>query len=183
MYLPSHNEVEALLKNVALETRASEWHGFLCGVLSVDIAYPLATSIQTLLSNTAEVAVGDDFSGQFDEVYNIVRAQLTDSNLQFELCLPEGEDIHLSQQVNALAEWCSGFLYGLANAGIQTKSKLSPDVEEILQDFGAIAQVDAAELGDEEEELSFVELVEFVRVAVLLLAEGVQPITSSGTVH
>lgn len=183
MYLPSHNEVEALLENVALEKRASEWHGFLCGVLSVDIAYPLSTSIQTLLSNTAEVAIGNDLSGQFNEIYNTVRAQLTDSNLQFQLCLPEGEEVYLGQQVGALAEWCAGFLYGLANAGIQTKGSLSPDVEEILQDFGAIAQVDSAELANEEEELSFVELVEFVRVAVLLLAEEVQPISASGTIH
>jgi len=39
------------------------------------------------------------------------------------------------------------------------------------------------ELADEEEEVSFVELVEFVRVAVLLLAEEVQPMKSSRTVH
>ena len=183
MYLPSHNEIETLLENVALEKRASEWHCFLCGVLSVDIAYPLATSIQTMLADTAEITVGKDLSGQFDEIYSAVRAQLTDSNLQFQLCLPEGDDIHLSQQADALAEWCAGFLYGLANAGIQTKGNLSTDVEEILKDFGAIAQIDGAELGAEEEEISFIELVEFVRVAVLLLAEEIQPIESSATVH
>ena len=183
MYLPSYNQVEALLENVALEKRVSEWHGFLCGAIAVDIAYPLVTSIQTMLSNTAEVAMGNDLSGQFDEVYSTVLAQLTDSNLQFQLCLPEGEDVGLGEQVNALAEWCAGFLYGLANAGIQTKGTLSADVQEILQDVGAIAQVDGVELANEEEEVSFIELVEFVRVAVLLLAEEVQPMKSSRTVH
>ena len=183
MYLPSYNQVEALLENVALEKRASEWHGFLCGAIAVDIAYPLVTSIQTMISNTAEVAMGNDLSGQFDEVYSTVLAQLTDSNLQFQLCLPEGEDVGLGEQVNALAEWCAGFLYGLANAGIQTKGTLSADVQEILQDVGAIAQVDGVELANEEEEVSFIELVEFVRVAVLLLAEEVQPMKSSRTVH
>ena len=183
MYLPSHNEIETLLENVALEKRASEWHGFLCGVLSVDIAYPLATSIQIMLADTAEITVGKDLSGQFDEVYSTVLAQLTDSNLQFQLCLPEGEDVGLGEQVNALAEWCAGFLYGLANAGIQTKGTLSADVQEILQDVGAIAHVDGVELANEEEVVSFIELVEFVRVAVLLLAEEVQPMKSSRTVH
>ena len=127
--------------------------------------------------------MGNDLSGQFDEVYSTVLAQLTDSNLQFQLCLPEGEDVGLGEQVNALAEWCAGFLYGLANAGIQTKGTLSADVQEILQDVGAIAQVDGVELANEEEEVSFIELVEFVRVAVLLLAEEVQPMKSSRTVH
>ena len=183
MYLPSYNQVEALLENVALEKRVSEWHGFLCGAIAVYIAYPLVTSIQTMLSNTAEVAMGNDLSGQFDEVYSTVLAQLTDSNLQFQLCLPEGEDVGLGEQVNALAELCAGFLYGLANAGIQTKGTLSADVQEILQDVGAIAQVDGVELANEEEEVSFIELVEFVRVAVLLLVEEVQPMKSSRTVH
>ena len=108
---------------------------------------------------------------------------MTDSNLQLQLCLPEGEDVGLGEQVNALAEWCEGFLYGLANAGIQTKGNLSAEIKEILHDIGAIAQVDGVELADEEEEVSFVELVEFVRVAVLLLAEEVQPMKSSRTVH
>ena len=82
-----------------------------------------------------------------------------------------------------MASWCDGFLYGLANAGLQDTSTLSADAQEILKDLSKIAQLDGASSGDEEEEASYNEVMEFVRVASLLIAEEIQPLKSSEGLH
>jgi uncharacterized protein YgfB (UPF0149 family) len=59
---------------------------------------------------------------------------------------------------------------------LQDASQLPQDTLEIIQDLSRIAQLDGADTGEEEEELSYVELMEYVRMAALLVAEELQPI-------
>ena len=183
MQFPKYEELCHVLEPVALQHRVSEWHGFLCGVMAVDITYPLDTSIHILVADSAEICLTDELADQLDQIFQTVRGQMTDSNLQFELCLPQDDAVDLSARVSALASWCDGFLYGLANAGLQDTSTLSADAQEILKDLSKIAQLDGASSGDEEEEASYNEVMEFVRVASLLIAEEIQPLKSSEGLH
>ena len=143
----------------------------------------LPSSVNTLVADAAEINATQESKQLMEQVYQIVQSQMTDSNLQFELCLPDSDNIDLSARVNALASWCDGFLYGLANAGLQEKQSLSAEAQEILLDFSRIAQLDGADTGEEDEEISYNELMEFVRMAVLLIAEEIQPLKSSEGLH
>ena len=70
---------------------------------------------------------------------------------------------------------CQGFLYGLAAGGIKQGSKMPADSTELMRDFIEISQ---AAFDDEESENSeddYMQLVEFVRVGVLLINEELQP--------
>ncbi len=157
----------------------AEWHGFLGGVLAVDIAYPVHTSVSTLVADSADTNYTEELKELMDQVYEAVRIQMTDPNLQFELCLPDSDTVDLSKCVAALATWCEGFLFGLVNAGLQHMPSPPADTQEILQDLSRIAQLDGADTGEEDEEVSFNELMEFVRMAGLLIAEEVQPLKLS----
>lgn len=183
MNLPPYDELSTVLEPVALGERVSEWHGFLCGALAVDIRYPLPTSVDTLVADAAPIHATPESTRLMSSVYEIVQGQMTDSNLQFELCLPDSENSDLTQRVVALAAWCDGFMYGLANAGLQNTSKLSTQTQEILKDLSRIAQLSGADTGEEDEEVSYNEILEYVRIAVLLVAEEVQPLKSVEGLH
>ena len=179
-------EFEGLSKQMessGLDFGASEWHGFVCGALAIDLTYPLHSSVQTLTSSEIKVAISVDLNEQMQNVCEISRTQMTDSNLEFELCLPDSDRYDLTARVNELAAWCDGFLYGLANAGLQPSEQLTGDVQEILRDFARISQLSDVTSGEEDEEVAYNEIVEFVRMAALLIAEEVQPLKDNPTTH
>ena len=71
----------------------------------------------------------------------------------------------------ALARWCDGFLAGFAYvtaAEEKNGAVLSQEVGEILRDIAAMAQAEPAEDESEEDaEDSYIELIEYLRVAVV----------------
>jgi uncharacterized protein YgfB (UPF0149 family) len=169
-------QTQSALQTEEFGITTTELHGFLCGVLSIDISYPIQTSIAVLAPDYENVILSAPVNAQLNEFYEHVKSQMTDPELQLTLMIPENNEIDLSTRVNALAAWCDGYLYGLANAGLQDASQLPQDTLEIIQDLSRIAQLDGADTGEEEEELSYVELMEYVRMAALLVAEELQPI-------
>ena len=183
MNLPAYNELCRVMEPLALGERVSEWHGYLCGALAVDIGFPLPTAVDTLVADAQAVHATPESTRLMGTVYEAVHTQMTDSNLQFELCLPDSDDCDLTQRVVALAAWCNGFLYGVVNAGLQDTAHLSDEAQEILRDFSRIAQLDGVDTGNEDEEVSYNEIMEYVRMAVLLIAEEIQPIKSMEGLH
>lgn len=100
------------------------------------------------------------------------RQQLLADDFRFQPLLPE-DDEDFSHRLHALSQWCTGF--------VQVSSQhpefwLSDDAAEVLQDLHDIAEVeleaptdDAND--DDDQEADLFELIEFVRTAILLLAE------------
>lgn len=96
-------------------------------------------------------------------------------DLSFALLLPD-EDVAMETRLTELASWCQSFLAGLvaglSRRGIESLKLLPDEVQEIVQDFAAIAQLDAElveENEDEEEEVDFMELQEYAKVGTLLM--------------
>ena len=180
MRLPSFKQLNNALQEQEIAGRLSELHGFACGALAIDISYPLDTSMAILAPDLGNVVFDTDIQEQLDHFYEVTRAQMTDPVLQLDLYLPgydnEDEEINLSTRVGALASWCDGFLFGLANAGLQERTDLPSDTAEIIRDLTSIAQLGGADTGEEDEELSYIELLEYVRMSALLVAEELQPI-------
>lgn len=106
--------------------------------------------------------------------------QLNDTALGFHLLLDD-ESEAIGDRVESLGLWCQGFLLGLSEGGIADPAKLPSDSGEVLRDLIEIAGIDSYALsgegdeGDEEDEIAITELVEFVRTAVLLLNEELNP--------
>ena len=86
----------------------------------------------------------------------------------FEPLLPPA-DTALEHRADALVDWCRGFLGGLGLAGVSREHGLSADGAEILSDFGTIAGTRFEYADGEEDESALTEVIEFIRVGVLLL--------------
>ncbi|MFK8027032.1 MAG: UPF0149 family protein [Gammaproteobacteria bacterium] len=176
MELPAHQQLNNSLQSLDFGDRASELHGFLCGVVALDISYPLDTCLSTLAPDISHVEANNELNDLLAELSEVVRVQMTDPELQLELLLPDSEEIDLTSRVSALASWCDGFLFGLANAGLQSQAELPKDTSEILLDLTRISQLHGADTGEEDEEVAYNELLEYVRMSALLVAEELQPI-------
>ena len=88
---------------------------------------------------------------------------------RFSLLLPD-DSAALPVRTRALSDWCGGFLYGLALGGIREDADLPETVREVMRDFYEISHAGfVTDAPDEGDETAYVEIVEYVRISVLLL--------------
>ena len=170
----NYHAVQSALADVRAPMDAAEAQGMLCGMLTASLHVDAAQWIARVLDGTeprGEPAhrVLEQLALTFQET----RQGLEDSNLQFDLLLP-GDDEPLSNRAEALGAWCSGFLFGVGSESAPAEALVAGEGREALAGLAEIARVDseAAEGSDED---AYAELVEFVRVAALMVREQVQP--------
>jgi len=178
---------EALFKVNAM-MGAAEAHGVLCGMLCARGAIELSEWIGHVLGGQEEGNVLlHDTVHQLSELHQVTMETVNDISGSFYMLLPD-DDEDLIGRTDALANWCQGFVYGLAAGGINQDSKLPGDTQEILLDFIEISRaghesVDEAPIVTEDDEIAFVEVVEYVRTGVMLINEELQTLMPSPTLH
>jgi uncharacterized protein YgfB (UPF0149 family) len=173
----THAELARALESLRLGMSASDLHGSLTGYLCAggragEGDWPAALEIEP-----------DPKMAAYDEIlrrlHRDCRAQLDDPDLGFEPLLP-ASDAPVERRAEALVEWCRGFLGGVGGAGAATPNALSTDANEVLADLGRIAASRFDYDDDEEDDNALSEVLEFVRVGVLLLhTELMRPRASS----
>ncbi|MDH5613095.1 MAG: UPF0149 family protein [Gammaproteobacteria bacterium] len=180
---------EALFKVNAM-MGAAESHGVLCGMLCARGAIELSEWIGHVLGEQEEGNVLlHDTVHQLAELHQTTMEKVNDGSGEFYMLLPD-DDEDLFERTDALADWCQGFVYGLAAGGLNEDSQLPDDTREILMDFIEISRA-GHDTGDDEEvveateedEQAFVEVVEYVRTCVLLINEELQTLMHSPTLH
>lgn len=176
----SHAELARALETLHLGMGASDLHGSLTGYLCAGGSagveeWPAALEIEPDAPR-GSMALRDE---TLQRLYRDCRAQLDDPDLGFEPLLP-GADAPVERRADALVEWCRGFLGGVGLAGSGTPF-LSADANEVLADFSRIAASRFDYDDAEEDESALSEVLEFVRVGVLLLhTELLRPRASVG---
>jgi len=100
------------------------------------------------------------------------------------LLLPT-DDAPLTERAAALGQWCQGFLHGF---GVNASGlELSTDAKEVLQDLAAISQVQDALEESEDGEGDYMEVMEYLRVAPLLLftetQKSAEPVAAKPSLH
>jgi uncharacterized protein YgfB (UPF0149 family) len=96
----------------------------------------------------------------------MVKSELNSTDVTLVLLLPN-DDAPLAERAAALGQWCQGFLAGF---GLTARdSALSAEAMEVLQDMSAIAQVQNALDESDDGESDYMEVMEYLRVAPLLL--------------
>lgn len=151
----------------------AECHGQICGLLCGSASAKMIDGFLARWTQDAEGNVNADAHAVLRPMLSESQAALEDPDLAFAPLLP-ADAVALDVRVGALAEWTQGFLYGLVEAGTDWAD--APEaVREIITDFAEIARLRAGGLVDEDDEQSYAELVEYVRMGVLLMhAEGAQ---------
>ncbi len=167
----SYQELSETLSRLQIGINASDLHGSLTGYLCAG-GKTTAEDWTEALAFDLEAARGDAI---FAQLYHVCREQLDDAELAFEPLLP-GDEVALAVRAEALVDWCRGFLGGIGLAGAGRPGKEMPvDAREIVQDFGNIAASNLEYTGSEEDEAALAEVLEFVRVGVLLLCSELDP--------
>lgn len=103
----------------------------------------------------------------------MVKSELTGTEMAVVLLLPS-DDAPLAERAAALGQWCQGFLGGFGLTA--REGALSGEAVEVLQDLASIAQVQSALEDSDDGESDYMEVMEYLRVAPLLLfAECAKP--------
>ena len=95
-----------------------------------------------------------------------------------------GEEEILEERTMALSHWCSGFLAGLGSSGDDSLNTMSGDASEALKDLQQISAADVSDTSEsEEDENAFMEIVEYIRVVVLMIREDLRGPDSQDLIH
>ena len=188
--LPDISEIDGALRRIDATMGASEAHGTLCGMLCARGTVELSEWIDHA---AGEQSPDNDYLPevvrQMSVLHRCTLEQMNDSLTEFSLLLPDDEE-PLSERVMSLAAWCQGFIYGLAAGGIHQGSELPPDSNELLRDMIEISRashdddgLDEDDNDFEEDEVAYMEILEYVRTGALLIYEELQPLQSTRTLH
>ena len=164
----SYTTIDAILVQYDAELSAAEAHGMASGLLAINGKFSNQSWLNELLQNTPLInrEHNVELIGLFDDTQDV----LAHDEFEFELFLPEDEESDLIERVDALRQWCKGFLFGVGFAN--TATTFSVQTQEILKDVAEITKLDTdIELEDEEAENDFMELTEYLRAAVLALRD------------
>lgn len=141
----------------------AELHGMVCGLAVTSAG---GFSVDAFVELAGADALTDE--GSVEQFVYAALDDLSNEEMAFAPIIPD-DDEALDLRVGALGDFCAGFLSGFG-AGVQAeRTDLPPDVQEIISDFASISGIDDAAAEDEQDETSFMELFEYVRVGVLLI--------------
>ena len=161
--LPACSDVAQALHAAAVAVDPSELHGSLCGFVAGG-GRPGADWLHSLQIEAAEEPAAGSI---LDDVRVITAAQFEAGDFSLQLLMPD-EDAPLPERAEGLVAWCRGFLGGFGLAA-PPAGVFSSESTEALQDLGHIAASEPADEDSESEEAALAELVEFARVAALLM--------------
>lgn len=157
------------LSEIGSVVSPSELHGHLCGRLVV--GHQISGSMgQKIVAECLGVAIDELESIQeiLSDLVDETTAVLDADLFSFRLLLPDDE-IALFERLEALSAWCQGFLSGIgSSAGLQG-SKVMTEEKETISDLVEISQISPDVDESEENEAYFLEVSEYVRLAVFNL--------------
>jgi uncharacterized protein len=148
-------------------TSPSELHGLLTGIVCVTEA-PSQDEWNQILATLDVPELSVEALNLLVEESEDVAHALSEDELDYLPILPDDEH-SLSERVQALADWCEGVVlgFGLASGHIR------PDEEELIEHLQDVAAVEFEDSdNDEEGEVSYQELYEFVRLIPISLSVG-----------
>jgi uncharacterized protein len=163
-----YDEVNAELIAIRAGVRASECHGFLCGHFCASNKLESEQWQDHLLGGIDDAADLEDGFAVLTDLANWVNEEVLADEITFSLLLPDDEST-ISERSSALSEWCAGFISGLGIGGLGEKPKLNDECDEFVKDMVSISRMETTAEDGEDEEQAFFEIVEYIRVGVIML--------------
>lgn len=174
--LPTFDELEASLRRAGVLLDAAEAHGVMSAILCTGKSALREDWLdRTFAEGEPNNANALECRRFLERTWNDTWEALKGTGLEFEPILPH-DDADLQMRVDALTEWCSGFMFGIGISGLESLDELPPDVQEILKDMSEIGGR-TLDLGDDEEadESAYMELAEYLKVGVQLVHDELNP--------
>lgn len=172
--------VGEVLDNILLAANApwdlAEAHGACCGWACLAGAAAIRGWTDEILGQVdSDDALARERQRTLYEFAARVLLEFEKGELDFELLLPDDSAL-LAERTAALADWCQGFMHGLAAGGAGDTERVQQAMargatREILDDFSQITRAAVGEEAEETAEQAYAELVEYVRASAQLIYE------------
>ncbi len=183
--LPTYQNLSRALDQTSFKLHPSQAHGLVCGLLcgnSKDTA-----AWEQWVTGGEETQYTHEI---LQKLYDASLKQMNEVLFDFQLLLPPDKEA-LPVRAEALTLWCQGALTGLKLAQVQLVGRESGETTEAINDLIEIAKMNFEEVvSSEEDESAYTELVEYVRVAVILIYQNLhaataaqQPTNATGHLH
>lgn len=167
--LPTFAELQEALNDTTLKLHPSQVHGIICGILCGN-PHNIATW-EELVTGSKEPGKSHEF---LTALYNVTAKELNDFLLDFQLLVPDDEE-ELPSRAEALTLWSQGFLTGLKFAHVKLINREPSEATEAINDIIEIAKMNYEYVvASEEDEAAYVELIEYVRMAVILIYQDLR---------
>ncbi len=167
--LPTYRELDQALCKTTLKLNPAQVHGLICGILCGN-SNP-STAWEELVMGGKESAKTHKL---LQDLYEGSAKQLDEFLFEFQLILPADSE-ELPMRAEALTLWCQGFLTGLKLTNIPISGRKPGEMTEAINDLIEIAKMNYEEVvASEEDEEAYVELVEYVRMAVILIHQDIR---------
>ena len=174
-----YKDLEGLRKRALDSMDIAEYHGIICLYLccnidSFDDVLPSEKNNDESNVSIHLIEFRNALLGLIDNTSN----ELNSTELPFLLLLPN-DDEPLEKRAAALSLWCQGFIDGLGLVISENTTSLNESsmslLSEIFDDFSQISTLTPHSIkNEEEEELAFIELLEYVRVSTELIYEEIK---------
>ena len=176
------DEVNAELMAVHAGMGASECHGFICGLFCVSNTVASDLWQDNLMAGIDDAADLDDCFAILSQLANQVSEEILAEDISFSLLLPDDEST-ISERSCALAEWSAGFVSGLGIGGLAEKPPLIDECDEFIKDLVSISRMETTVEDSEDVEAAFFEVVEYIRVGVIVMHQEWHKIGDSDERH
>lgn len=163
-----YQKLETILKVMSINTHASEVHGAISGFLCLGANDAAASYIQELIEGKDTKT----FEQEIRAIVNLlqtVHEQLSTTTFDFHLLLPDDE-ASLSERAKGISLWCHGFSDSFFQSEVDMEQLQTEEAKDGFFHITEISQLDYEALSvSEEDEKSFVELYEYIRMGVLMI--------------
>jgi yecA family protein len=178
----SYSKLESTLNKLGAQLTAAETHGLLTGMLSLTKPLKEDAWRAAVLENLDCAQPTKGQWGVLSAASDEIKQEFEHPSFGFKMLLPN-DNTALDQRIDALGYWCRGYLSGLGLVGI-TKEDLENDViKELVHDLSQIAHVSVETDASDDDEHNYVELVEYVRVAVQNIQHELKDVQQSKILH
>lgn len=161
------SEWDAAFNSIDELSSPSELHGILTGIICVTHA-PSLEEWAAILTTLQIPALSEHALQLLSDEAEDVAAAIHDDALDYLPLLPDDQH-SLETRLNALADWCAGVVLGFGLAS----GHLRQDEAELIEHLQDVAAVEySADDADEDGELAFNEIFEFVRLIPVSLSTG-----------
>ena len=180
-HLPNYLDLADAAEELGANTGLAEAHGVLVGLACGTAELRFERWYEEVFEPVEEDdPLAQRYAGEMHAMFDTTVAMLADEGVSFVPMLPD-TDSRLSDRADALGQWCRGFAYAVSLSAFDPARTLSQESQELLGDFAAIARAGHEdEDGDEDEaEMAYAELEEYVRVGVLLIRDELVPLVAA----
>lgn len=171
-----YQDINVIFTKTNGDISAAESHGMAAGMLCVNDRTETEFWLREIEQD--EVEFNADDRATLENLFKDTRNLLTSDEFTFEPLLPD-EIAPINEQVEALKNWCQGFLYGLGTASPTTE--WPSEIREVVKDISEFTKLET-NAEDEEAENDLMELTEYIRAAVIFLQSELNS-TDDRTVH